>query len=419
LSQTASKGTGPPDHNPTVSASTNRVLNVGAQTWSYDAAGNTTNDGSRTYAYDANNRITQVGGGSPAEYRYDGEGNRVMKVVGSDTIRYVMGLAEHSTATGWRALYVYLGSEKLVEYRYANSTRFFHNDHLGTTKAVTDHTGLVLERWDHYPFGEEWVSGLTGDRYRYTGHLRDQETGNDYAGARYYTNARGRWLSVDPVLHNLDDPQSLNRYAYVFNDPVNHSDPDGAVPSALNCSEEVEVKFYPGEASWKVYTVCTRSPLETARQDPNSRGGGSAARPDTLGMRFELCSWMAFGKGATTLGNRALPTFAATGLILQVSAATGVDPVLLAATWAIESNFNLHHIKNNRNRSDGTVDIGPMQLNYQYWTANNRRLDILTGTGYSLTSFSGRIVREAKSLTGTSWRTSRRPRIFTWITATR
>jgi hypothetical protein len=107
-----------------------------------------------------------------------------MKVVGSETIRYVMGLGEHSSVSGWRALYVYLGSEKLVEYR-SNSTRFFHNDHLGTTKAVTDHTGAVLERWDHYPFGEEWVSGLSGDRYRYTGHLRDQETGNDYAGARF------------------------------------------------------------------------------------------------------------------------------------------------------------------------------------------------------------------------------------------
>jgi RHS repeat-associated protein len=158
-----------------------------------------------------------------------------MKVVGSDTIRYVMGLAEHSTATGWRALYVYLGSEKLVEYRYANATRFFHNDHLGTTKAVTDHTGLVLERWDHYPtaahrFYMGWRRELPAGRRRYTGHLRDQETGNDYAGARYYANARGRWLSVDPVRGNMANPQRLNRYAYVLNDPVNYVDPDGAIP---------------------------------------------------------------------------------------------------------------------------------------------------------------------------------------------
>ena len=112
MSQTVSKGTGPPNHNPTYDLAKNQMYG-----WSYDAAGNATNDGSRTYAYDANNRITQVGGGSPAEYRYDGDGNRVMKVVGSETIRYAMGLGEHSSISGWRALYVYLGSEKLVEYR--------------------------------------------------------------------------------------------------------------------------------------------------------------------------------------------------------------------------------------------------------------------------------------------------------------
>jgi hypothetical protein len=64
----------------------------------------------------------------------------------SSVYTYVaMGLGEHSSVSGWRALYVYLGSEKLVEYR-SNSTRFFHNDHLGTTKAVTDHTSFRSRR---------------------------------------------------------------------------------------------------------------------------------------------------------------------------------------------------------------------------------------------------------------------------------
>jgi RHS repeat-associated protein len=292
LSQTASKGT-PPIHSLTVNTSTNRVSG-----WSYDAAGNTTNDGSRTYAYDANNRITQAGGGSPAEYRYDGEGNRVMKVVGSDTIRYVMGLAEHSTATGWRALYVYLGSEKLVEYRYANSTRFFHNDHLGTTKAVTDHTGAVLERWDHYPFGEEWVSGLTGDRYRYTGHLRDQETGNDYAGARYYANARGRWLSVDPVRGNVANPQRLNRYSYVGNDPINLADPDGREWLNIPCSGKhiaLNPEHIIGGAGCWVYDGSRAGPGGAGGSsgqggvggEAGGRGGGVSLLPDFVGVRLD------------------------------------------------------------------------------------------------------------------------------------
>ena len=149
-------------------------------------------------------RITQVGGGSSAVYRYDGGGNRVMKVeTGVPACRWWEGRQASPPVAGGRedrrprlsprvgrdrgvsktpprpagdglgspSSGLFGGSEKLGEYR-SNATRFFHNDHLGTTKAVTDHTGLVLEQWDHYPFGEEWVSGLTGDRYRYPGTTR-------------------------------------------------------------------------------------------------------------------------------------------------------------------------------------------------------------------------------------------------------
>jgi RHS repeat-associated protein len=95
------------------------------------------------------------------------------------------------------------------------------------------------------------VSGLTGDRYRYTGHLRDQETGNDYAGARYYTNARGRWLSVDPLRGNVANPQRLNRYSYVLNDPVNYVDVGGGTECPhLVCVGVVAFRFPEPEWTW-------------------------------------------------------------------------------------------------------------------------------------------------------------------------
>jgi RHS repeat-associated protein len=71
-------------------------------------------------------------------------------------------------------------------------------------------------------------------RSRYTGKERDTESGNDYFGARYYASSMGRWLSPDwsgaqvPVPYaNLSDPQSLNLYAYVRNNPLFLTDPDG------------------------------------------------------------------------------------------------------------------------------------------------------------------------------------------------
>ena len=71
-------------------------------------------------------------------------------------------------------------------------------------------------------------------QYRFTGKERDQESGNDYFGARYYASSMGRFLSPDwsikaePVPYSkLDDPQSLNLFAYVLNNPLRNLDDDG------------------------------------------------------------------------------------------------------------------------------------------------------------------------------------------------
>jgi RHS repeat-associated protein len=70
--------------------------------------------------------------------------------------------------------------------------------------------------------------------HRYTGKERDSESGNDYFMARYYSSAMGRFLSPDwsakedPVPYaKLDDPQTLNLYSYVGNNPLARADADG------------------------------------------------------------------------------------------------------------------------------------------------------------------------------------------------
>src|SRR5258708_2490545 len=67
-----------------------------------------------------------------------------------------------------------------------------------------------------------------------TGKERDTESGNDYFEARYYSSSMGRFMSPDwsaqeePVPYaQLDDPQSLNLYSYVRNNPLSRFDPDG------------------------------------------------------------------------------------------------------------------------------------------------------------------------------------------------
>jgi RHS repeat-associated protein len=67
-----------------------------------------------------------------------------------------------------------------------------------------------------------------------TGKERDAESGNDYFGARYYASTMGRWMSPDwsakssPVPYaTFGDPQSLNLYQYVRNNPLTNRDADG------------------------------------------------------------------------------------------------------------------------------------------------------------------------------------------------
>jgi RHS repeat-associated protein len=80
------------------------------------------------------------------------------------------------------------------------------------------------------------ASGVRFSRSLFTQKERDSYTGNDYFEARYYSSALGRFNTPDwsakatPVPYAVfDDPQSLNLYAYVRNNPVIHVDADGHV----------------------------------------------------------------------------------------------------------------------------------------------------------------------------------------------
>ena len=86
----------------------------------------------------------------------------------------------------------------------------------------------------------------------YTGKERDAESGNDYFGARYYASSVGRWLSpdwsakVEPVPYaKLGDPQTLNLYAYVRNNPVGFLDADGhyTCSDSSNCDSKQDAEF--------------------------------------------------------------------------------------------------------------------------------------------------------------------------------
>ncbi len=111
---------------------------------------------------------------------------------------------------------------------------YYHLDALGSVRVVTDASGQVVRRHDFGPFGEEVApTHPNPERKLFTGHERDAETALDYFGARYYRADVGRFTTVDPaqtISENLVDPQRWNRYAYVTNNPLKFTDPDGKNP---------------------------------------------------------------------------------------------------------------------------------------------------------------------------------------------
>jgi RHS repeat-associated protein len=228
---------------------------TGAPSAHFDEAGNQIRIGGHTLGYDAENRQKEsTVSGVTTSYAYDGQGRRVKKVLGPNTTVFVYDAFGQLAAE--------YGPEESGEPR----TSYLTADHLGSTRVVTDANGEVTERHDYRPFGEELfasVSGRTSDlnypggdtgvRLKFTGKERDAETGLDYFLARYYSAAQGRFTSpdewaggiVDPFTGqqvgqpgplpyaDITDPQTLNKYAYVRNNPLRYTDPDGHILDTL------------------------------------------------------------------------------------------------------------------------------------------------------------------------------------------
>jgi RHS repeat-associated protein len=73
----------------------------------------------------------------------------------------------------------------------------------------------------------EQIAGDTSTTHKFTSDERDSETGLDHTWFRQYSPLLGRWITPDPFAGYLDNPQSLNRYSYVLNNPLSFTDPFG------------------------------------------------------------------------------------------------------------------------------------------------------------------------------------------------
>ncbi|KAF0219658.1 MAG: YD repeat [Geobacteraceae bacterium] len=216
---------------------TDRLTSVGGKSFGYDNNGNIIAEDTRQYIYSQNQRLIQVADGAMSSaYTYNGNGQRVKKVVNSVTtiFHYSLGqlIAESNSVGAITAEYVYLNGQPLAKIEGTN-IYYYHNDHLGTPQKMTDNTGAVVWSAEYKPFGEAIIdlSSTTMNNLRFPGQYFDEETGLNYNYFRNYNPMIGRYIEADPIGIKRGEN---HLFVYVQNNPINWIDPEGLARSRPN-----------------------------------------------------------------------------------------------------------------------------------------------------------------------------------------
>ena len=172
-----------------------------------------------------------------ATYTYNGIGQRIKKVAGGPTRIFHYDQMGHLIAeTGQNGQmiseYVYLGNQLLAMIKPGDAVYYYHNDHLGTPRVLTDATGTIAWKAAYNPFGEATISVQAVENpFRFPGQYYDPETGLHYNYFRYYDPTTGRYVTPDPI--GLEG--GINLFVYVGNNPLNWIDPFGLL---RDCDQE-------------------------------------------------------------------------------------------------------------------------------------------------------------------------------------
>jgi RHS repeat-associated protein len=200
----------------------------------YDNQGQMQQDGKgNTYAWNDRHQLVEIDQGPVviAKFAYDGLGRRYQKTVNGVTTDYVYDvngnvIQEQQNGTV-NDLLTGLKTDEIFARDDLPGRLQYLSDGLGSTIALTNAYGTVKQQYAYDPYGntEELMSTSVNNPYTYTGR-EDDGTGLYYYRARYYSPVVGRFVSQDPI----GLAGGSNVYAYVGNNPLSWSDPEGMAP---------------------------------------------------------------------------------------------------------------------------------------------------------------------------------------------
>jgi RHS repeat-associated protein len=240
-------------------------MQVGPSSYDYgfDACGNMLAESvSRHFEWNHADQMkafrTQTPGAEPsvyAHYLYDAAGRRTKKLVRKqggqlEVTHYIDRTFEHyrwGSGSGLgenNRVHILDDKQRIALLRLGEadpndqgpSTQFHLADHLGSSHAVVDSGGALINREEYTPYGETSFGSFAKKRYRFTGVERDEESGLGYHTARYYACWLGRWSSVDPEYPRLPNWSS---FVYSFASPMSYTDRMGREPNLTPLRNEV------------------------------------------------------------------------------------------------------------------------------------------------------------------------------------
>ncbi len=207
----------------------------------YDANGNLISGDGFFRVYNSLNQLSKIykgnstSGNLTEEYTFHPVEERVLikKVYNAtgglkETVYYVSDeFVRVVNASGtYDTTYVKHEGQLIAELKPNGNKTFYHPDHLGSTTLITNQSGNVIDNLSTTPYGSI-LSSKNTSRYSYTGQEYDSVVGDyDYHARRYNSNW-GKFVAPDKLISNTYEPQDLNHYSYVHNNPYKFYDPNG------------------------------------------------------------------------------------------------------------------------------------------------------------------------------------------------